>query len=130
ACWIRPQRSELSLVRGMFLSDHGRDAEASDSLQEALDRDASTLPAARLSSLERAEAHFQLALVLERQANASEALQEYRQALAIRPEFPAAANNLAWLLTSSSDPQLRNGHEAVTLADLACRLTHDQTATY
>jgi hypothetical protein len=34
-----------------------------------------------------------------------------------------AINNLAWLLAASSDPSVRNGPEAVKLAERACRLT-------
>jgi hypothetical protein len=33
-------------------------------------------------------------------------------------------NNLAWVLATSSDDGLRNGAEAVRLAERACELTH------
>ena len=39
--------------------------------------------------------------------------------LAIAPENAAAQSNLAWLLATSSDPLLRNGPEAVSLAERA-----------
>ena len=32
-------------------------------------------------------------------------------------------NNLAWILAASADPQVRNGPEAVLLAERACKLT-------
>ena len=44
---------------------------------------------------------------------------EYTKALQISPENLAALSNLAWLLATSSDPTLRNGSEAVRLAERA-----------
>jgi cytochrome c-type biogenesis protein CcmH/NrfG len=44
---------------------------------------------------------------------------EYTKALQISPENLAALSNLAWLLATSSDPTLRNGSEAVQLAERA-----------
>src|SRR5262249_32211425 len=44
---------------------------------------------------------------------------EYRKALQISPENLAALSNLAWLLATSADPSLRNGSEAVRLAERA-----------
>jgi tetratricopeptide (TPR) repeat protein len=46
-----------------------------------------------------------------------EAIDEYRNALRISPENVAAQTNLAWLLATSSDSSLRNGSEAVLLAE-------------
>jgi hypothetical protein len=45
------------------------------------------------------------------------------EALKLQPDFPEALNNLAWLLAANPDPQVRNGREAVDLAERACRLT-------
>jgi cytochrome c-type biogenesis protein CcmH/NrfG len=44
---------------------------------------------------------------------------EYRKALQISPENVAALSNLAWLLATSADASLRNGSEAVALAERA-----------
>ena len=44
---------------------------------------------------------------------------EYTKALQIAPEDLAALSNLAWLLATSADPSLRNGSEAVRLAERA-----------
>jgi cytochrome c-type biogenesis protein CcmH/NrfG len=44
---------------------------------------------------------------------------EYTKALQIAPENLAALSNLAWLLATSSDATLRNGSEAVQLAERA-----------
>jgi 4-amino-4-deoxy-L-arabinose transferase-like glycosyltransferase len=132
AFWVQASRPEVPLVRGTFLVQHGQDAEALEYLQEALTRDTDATQAGHrgLSLLDRADAHFQLALALDRQGNPREAIKEYRAALAVRAELPAAANNLAWLLATCPEPSLRNGPEAVEFATQACRLTHDETTVY
>jgi tetratricopeptide (TPR) repeat protein len=42
--------------------------------------------------------------------------------------MPNALNNLAWILASHSDTAIRNGEEAVRLAEQACELTGYRTA--
>jgi len=69
------------------------------------------------------QAQYGLAEVLQRRSQAGEAANHYRQALNVRPDFPEALTRLAWLLASNQDPGIRNGTEAVTLAERACRLT-------
>ena len=53
----------------------------------------------------------------------SEAITQYRKALHLAPRSIAAHNNLAWLLSTCSDGSLRNGEEAVTLAEQADQLS-------
>ena len=55
-----------------------------------------------------------------------EGIGHYREALKLRPAFPAALNNLAWILAANLDPQLRNGPEAVKFAEQACQLTESK----
>jgi lysophospholipase L1-like esterase len=47
----------------------------------------------------------------------------YRRALQDSPENTVVMNNLAWLLVACPDAQLRNGAEAVRLAEKACQIT-------
>jgi Flp pilus assembly protein TadD len=53
-----------------------------------------------------------------------EAVAQYREALRLNPNLAGALNNLAWVLAASSDDKLRDGAEAVRLAERACELTH------
>src|SRR4029077_10337060 len=48
-----------------------------------------------------------------------DAIAQYRDALRIAPDNVAAQTNLAWLLATAGDPSLRNGSEAVLLAERA-----------
>lgn len=70
-----------------------------------------------------AMAHYNSAAQLLKQQRAQEAMKEYRAALSLRPEWPEAMNDMAWLLATSPNPEVRNGAEAVSLAENACRLT-------
>jgi tetratricopeptide (TPR) repeat protein len=50
----------------------------------------------------------------------AEAIAHYEKALATRPDLISALTNLAWIRATASDPQFRNGAEAVVLAERAC----------
>jgi protein O-mannosyl-transferase len=68
-------------------------------------------------------AHYGLATLLVRQGRIPEAISQYRETLVARPDFVEALVRLAWLLAVHPDPQVRNGPQAVELAERACRLT-------
>jgi protein O-mannosyl-transferase len=71
-------------------------------------------------------AHFYLAEVLQHLGRTKEAVLHSREALRIDPASVEGLNNLAWVLSSSNDPEIRNGVEAVRLAERACQLTKYQ----
>ena len=60
----------------------------------------------------------------------AEAIHFYREALRLKPDFDAAMNNLAMLRASCKQPELRNGREAVQLAEAACRLSGRRNPSY
>jgi tetratricopeptide (TPR) repeat protein len=74
--------------------------------------------------------HFHYAMCLSIQQQLPEIILEYRKALELDGQFLPALNNLAWLLASHSDPHIRNGKEAVELAQRACRLTNNEQPFY
>jgi tetratricopeptide (TPR) repeat protein len=69
------------------------------------------------------QAHMQLASVLSAQHKSREALDHYRAALRVTPDNPTLLNKLAWLLATDPDAGIRNGPEALRLAERACQLT-------
>lgn len=69
---------------------------------------------------------FNLGQVLARQDQVGEAIQYWRRALAEAPTSPMLLETLAWYLATSADDSLRNGPEAVRLAEQACRHTNYQ----
>ena len=70
-----------------------------------------------------ADAHANLGSALLSKGRVADAIAQYREALRLAPENLAAQSNLAWLLATSADPGLRNGTEAVELAENANRLS-------
>jgi len=72
------------------------------------------------------ETYFYLGVALGQLGRTREAIVQYREALQLNPDHVGALNNLAWALATSPDAALRNGAEAVRLAEHACQLTQDQ----
>ena len=66
-----------------------------------------------------ADAHVNLGSALLAKGRVGDAITQYKEALRLAPENVAAQSNLAWLLATSPDPSLRNGPEAVLLAEQA-----------
>jgi protein O-mannosyl-transferase len=77
---------------------------------------------------DNADAHANLGSALLAQGRVRDAIAHYRDALRIAPEHVAAQTNLAWLLATSSDPSLRDGPQAVALAEAADRLSAGRRA--
>ena len=67
--------------------------------------------------------HFELAEALNAAGNFPEAVQHYRDVARLAPLWAIPRNNLAWILATNPDATLRNGQEAVALAERACELT-------
>ena len=68
-------------------------------------------------------AHNNLAKILAARGQFPAALAHYRKALEIQPGDPMLARSLAWLLATCPVASLRNGDEALTLAERANRLS-------
>jgi tetratricopeptide (TPR) repeat protein len=66
-----------------------------------------------------ADAHANLGSAFLAKSRVQDAIAAYRNALRISPKNVPAQSNLAWILATSSDPSLRNGSEAVLLAQQA-----------
>jgi tetratricopeptide (TPR) repeat protein len=73
-----------------------------------------------------AAVHDHLGNALIQQGRTAEALSHYQKALAIKPDAADVQNKLAWLLATSPEASLRNGNQAVELAQRANRLTSDE----
>jgi tetratricopeptide (TPR) repeat protein len=72
---------------------------------------------------EKAETHLYLGQVLQQQGRFSEAVAEYRKSIELRPDSIEALNNLAWILATNPNTELKNAEEAVRLATRACTLS-------
>ena len=112
AFWIRSDNPETHRLRGSFQITQQHYAEAAASLSEAL----------RLKP-DDAETHYFLAEALNNQNEKVEAIRHYREAVRLDPDATDSMNDLAWMLATSNDSGIRNGDEAVRLAERACELT-------
>jgi tetratricopeptide (TPR) repeat protein len=63
-----------------------------------------------------AQAHQNLAEIFLRQGKVKEAIAEYKATVAIDPDWPPVMNNLAWLLSTRPEPELRDGRLGLKLA--------------
>jgi tetratricopeptide (TPR) repeat protein len=69
------------------------------------------------------EAHAKLRQLLLLSAKEPDGLQRLRHVAANAPDSPRMLDELAWLLATNPDSQVRDGPEAVRLAEHACDLT-------
>jgi tetratricopeptide (TPR) repeat protein len=102
---------------GDALLEQGRPEEAIPYYSHAL----TSTPAA-------ADVHYRLAQALVRRGDFKQAVQHYHQGMRSFGDSPEALNNLAWLLATNLDPQVRDGREAVQLGERACKLTEYKKA--
>jgi len=112
---LRPNDPDLRFNLGLCLLDQNQPVEAGAQFSEAV----------RLKP-DDTKSHYRLAIAVARQHRSKEAIAQYREALRLTPQFPEALNELAWILASDPDPDLRSGEEAVRLAEQACQLTANQ----
>jgi tetratricopeptide (TPR) repeat protein len=73
-----------------------------------------------------ADVYVNLGTFQARLGRVYEAIQTYRQGLANAPYDPRTATRLAWLLATTTDRSLRNGPEAVEVAETVCEFTDFQ----
>ena len=111
AVGLKPKDAEIRRSYASALAGQGRRDEAAEQLRDLLQLKSDT------------ETRAQLASLLFETGKHREAVAEYRLLLAAKPDQPEALNNLAWLLATSPDAAVRNGAEAVRLAEQGCRLT-------
>jgi tetratricopeptide (TPR) repeat protein len=76
------------------------------------------------------EANYRYALALTRQGDVRKAVEHYRHGLRQFEDSAEALNNLAWILATNPDPEVRNGDNAVKFAEKACKLTEYKKAVF
>jgi tetratricopeptide (TPR) repeat protein len=106
---IRPRDPETLYNIGLLLARQDKVHSAEAYYQEAL-RD-------------YAHGHYLVALAAAEAGKFETAIAWYREALRLKPDAQEALRNLAWILATNPKPELRNGVEAVRLAERACELT-------
>jgi tetratricopeptide (TPR) repeat protein len=91
-----------------------------------IDKEKEAIPYARAAALlspNSATVHGLLGALLSSTGRHAEALIHLKAAHAANPGDVTIASNLAWILATSPEAMQRNGHEAVRLAEWACKAT-------
>ena len=111
---VKAMPSDLAAKRKLALIQIGRKQYASAiALLEQVTRAQPT----------NALAHVDMASAWLRMGNHRNACTSYRLALSAYPKLPKALNNLAWILSTHGDASLRNGSEAIKLAQRLCAIS-------
>ena len=107
---LKPLDAQIHRNFAATLGRLGKQREAAGQWQTAL-----SIKADLPTQLELAQLFFQ-------ESDLRQAEAQYRRALRLDPDCVEALNNLGWLLATASDDPLRDGAEAVHLAERAQRL--------
>jgi Flp pilus assembly protein TadD len=109
----RRRRASLHGNWGNLLLERGANEEAVEHYRQSLELDPSF-----------AGTHSNWGVALRRIGRYEEARDHLRAALALAPESAEIQNNLAWLLATCPVAALRDGHEAILLAERAALAKH------
>jgi tetratricopeptide (TPR) repeat protein len=101
--WLGSQQGQFSLARDHFLA--------------AVTADPTYPPP-----------YYPLGLILAAQGKPLQAMAYLREGIKLQPEWVLAIDELAWLLATHPQAEVRNGAEAVRWAERACTLTGGQNA--
>jgi tetratricopeptide (TPR) repeat protein len=114
---LQPDNSDIRFNLGLALLEDSQPERAAEQFAECL----------RLNPNET-RSHYRLAVALSQQHQVKKAIFHYHEALRLTPDFPDAMNELARLLACAPDDNLREGGEAVILAQKAFAMTNNQQA--
>jgi len=111
---LSPNLAEAHQNAGLLLAQSGRIAAATSHLETAiiLKPDASS--------------YYGLAVVYGAQFRHRDAINTYKKALERDPNATASLNNLAWILATHPNAELRDGRAAVEFAERACKVSDDK----
>jgi protein O-mannosyl-transferase len=118
AARLNPENPDVLETLGVTLAEGGDTTNARIHLQHAVERRPSAL------------LHYELGLCYVMQGDRKTAAEYYRLAIKAAPRLAIALNDLAWILATAPEPELRNGAEAVRLAEQACSLTEEKEARF
>ena len=115
---LKPDFPEAHNSLGLALASQGQTAGAISEFRESV-RLRPDFPQARMN----------LGRALELSGDVEEAIAQYEEAVRLNADLRLALTSLAWIRATSADPRLRDGAEAVRLAERACQLTGRKQVT-
>jgi protein O-mannosyl-transferase len=109
---VNPHNGGHRANLGLLYAEQGKLAEAEATFRGATEADPAHL-----------NGHENLARLLHSQRRYAEALAEWREILRMYPDHVPMLNRVAFFLATCPDPSIRNGREALKLAERAVKLT-------
>jgi tetratricopeptide (TPR) repeat protein len=109
---VSPTNPELHYTLGLILARKGDFASATNQFAYAL-----------LLKPAWADVHLTFGQALLHLGDAPNGSRHFQEAARLAPDWPPALNGLAWFLATHPDATVRNGPEAVRLAERACAVT-------
>jgi len=109
---IKPGNSETEFNLALALNQQQQWSEAAELFKKT-----------RAAHQNDPKARYEFATALARLQKTREAMGEYAAALLLQPDFPDALDGLAWILSTDADATIRNGAQAVAMAERANVLT-------
>jgi len=109
---MKPNYAKVHNNIGVILSNHGKKNEAIDHYRRAIQ----IIP-------NYAPAYYNLGIIFAKEHRIKEAISNYKKALQFNFNMTQALYQLSWILATCEDETLRNGEEAINLADRLCKLT-------
>ncbi|WP_437224389.1 tetratricopeptide repeat protein [Planctomicrobium sp. SH661] len=116
---VDPQSADAQNSRGVALRMLGRYEEAVDAYTKTLDIDP-----------KRADALANRGYARKNLGQLQEALKDYEAAVELAPDSSAIGNDLAWMLATTPDSELRNPSRAVEIAEKVCQKTKNENGEY
>ena len=116
---LEPDNVDASRKMAEALVEHGKATEAAtycEMVVKARPRDA--------------HARYMLGEIWLAQKHYEEAAANLKEAMRLAPKVPQVINALAWIYATCPEPAVRNGAEAVRLAEHACQLSERRSVEY
>jgi protein O-mannosyl-transferase len=152
AVHLSPEYAAAQASRGQVLEQLGRNEEARAAYERAIaarptyipalmnlarllarlnDQDGAAVVLTRAVALDpsNAEIHRGLARAYMARSRAREALAELELVLRLRPDWPVAEADLAWLLATARDPNVRDVKRAIELGERSARSSGERAPT-
>ena len=114
---ILPENNGLLMYLALFYANNRQTSEALETYSNLLQR-----------PVPKAPIHRNLGDLLLNVGRQSEAIANYDKALETEPNDSSVLNNLAWVLATSPDAELRDGKRSLKLAKRACEVTEYKEA--
>ena len=116
---LKPDDLEARLNLGIALAKAGKIDDAIAEFESASKR-----------SPKDPQFRYYLGLAESAKGNPERAIKHYREAIRLKPDFAFALNDLAWLFATHPVAEIRNGSEAIALAEEACRISNWKEAPF